>query len=167
MLQKQTVLGNIDITLIMEQQMGSEVYSLTFILIINLIDHTKSPWQAHNTLPVPRRGSIHVGTQKWVTLTPQCGLTLIKYRNHAFWTVSRWWDGCGPVLYPPRLFHVESMEWGVDCRNSRWIAWNGGWIPYFSWMDFILFPDGFHTFSRWIPWDWGWVPWNEMDSILF
>ena len=129
MLQKQTVLGNIDITLIMEQQMGSEVYSLTFILIIRLIDHTKSPWQAHNTLPVPSRGSIHVETHV-SHFNPQCGLTLIKYRNHAFWTVSRWWDGCGPVLYPPRLFHVESMEWGVDCRNSRGIPWNGGWIPY-------------------------------------
>ena len=30
----------------------------------------------------------------------------------------------------PGLFHVESMEWGVDCRNSRWIPWNGGWIPW-------------------------------------
>ena len=33
------------------------------------------------------------------------------------------WDGCGPVLYPPRLFHMESMEWGADCRNSRWIPY--------------------------------------------
>jgi hypothetical protein len=30
----------------------------------------------------------------------------------------------------PGLFHVESMEWGMDS---------------------ILFPDGFHTFSTWIP----------------
>ena len=35
----------------------------------------------------------------------------------------------------PGLIHMESMEWGVDCRNSRWIPWNGGWIPYFWWMD--------------------------------
>ena len=21
----------------------------------------------------------------------------------------------------PELFHVESMDWGVDCRNSRWM----------------------------------------------
>ena len=35
----------------------------------------------------------------------------------------------------PRLFHVESMKGGVDCRNTRWIPWNGGWNPYFWWMD--------------------------------
>ena len=46
------------------------------------------------------------------------------------------------------LFHVESMEEGMDCRNFRWIAWNGGWIawnggwiPYFWWMDSMYFPD--------------------------
>ena len=60
----------------------------------------------------------------------------------------------------PGLFHMECMEWGVDCRNSRWIPWNGGWIPwnggwipYFWWMDSMewgmdsmVFPHGFHDF---------------------
>ena len=54
----------------------------------------------------------------------------------------------------PGLFHVESMEGGMDCRNSWWIPWNGGWnpwnggwIPYFWWMESmesIGFPEGFH-----------------------
>ena len=30
---------------------------------------------------------------------------------------------------------MESMEWGVDFRNSRWNPWNGGWTPYFFKMD--------------------------------
>ena len=72
----------------------------------------------------------------------------------------------------PGLFHVESMEGGMDCRNSRWIPWNGGWnpwnggwipwnggwIPYFWWMDSMewwmdsmVFPHGFHTFSILFP----------------
>ena len=29
----------------------------------------------------------------------------------------------------PRIIHMESMEGGVDSRNSRWNPWNGGWIP--------------------------------------
>ena len=85
---------------------------------------------------------------------------------------------------------MESMEWGVDCRNSRWIPWNGGWIPYFFQMDSTLFPDGFHTFSmewgmdsiiygdgfhgigdglhtflRWMPWHGGWIPWNGIHGV--
>ena len=77
------------------------------------------------------------------------------------------WDPSIPCLFLnqnrqyftlPGLFHVESMEGGMDCRNSRWIPWNGGWIPYFWWMDSMewwmdsmVFPHGFHTFSSWIP----------------
>ena len=50
----------------------------------------------------------------------------------------------------PGLFHVESMEGGMDCRNSRWIAWNGGWIPWNG---------------GWIPWNGGWIPYFWwMDS---
>ena len=35
------------------------------------------------------------------------------------------------VLYftLPWIIHMESMEWGVDSRNSRWNPWNGGWTP--------------------------------------
>ena len=72
--------------------------------------------------------------------------------------------GCGHAWYSvgeylqyftlPRLIHMESMEWGVDCRNSRW-------IPYFWWMDSLVFPYGFHTFSTWIPYLF------HMDSMTF
>ena len=86
----------------------------------------------------------------------------------------------------PRLFHVESMEGGMDCRNSRWIPWNQGmdsmewgmdsmeWgmDSMEWWMDSmvfphgfhtcsILFPHGFHTFSTWIPWVF------QIDSMEF
>ena len=27
------------------------------------------------------------------------------------------------------IIHMESMEWGVESRNSRWNPWNGGWTP--------------------------------------
>ena len=73
---------------------------------------------------------------------------------------------------------MESMEWGVDSRNFKWIPWNGGWTPYFSqrdsmeWgMDSILFSNGFHGMGDGLgmdsilfqmdSMDWG------MDSILF
>ena len=46
----------------------------------------------------------------------------------------------------PGLFHVKSMEWGVDSMEWR--------------MDSILFSDGSHTFSRWIPY------FFQMDVIL-
>ena len=57
--------------------------------------------------------------------------------------------GRGCVLYStlPGIIHMESMEWGVDSRNSRWNPWNGGWTPQFS----HGMGDGLHTFLRWIP----------------
>ena len=71
----------------------------------------------------------------------------------------------------PWLFHVESMEGAMDCRNSRWIPWNGGWIPwnggwipYFFQMDSILFPAGFHTISIWIPA--GISSWNHQSTLM-
>ena len=47
---------------------------------------------------------------------------------------------------------MESMEWGVDSRNSRWNEWNGGWTPYFFKMESMEW--GMDSM------DWG------MDSIL-
>ena len=83
----------------------------------------------------------------------------------------------------PGLIHMESMEWGVDCRNSRWIPWNGGWNPWNGgwipwnggwipwnggWIPYFFhgMGDGLHTFLRWIPWDEGWTPhFFKMDSM--
>ena len=65
----------------------------------------------------------------------------------------------GPMQYftLPRLFHVESMEWGMDSillvdgfhGMGDGFHTFGGWIPYFFQMDSIPFPAGFHTFSSW------------------
>ena len=78
------------------------------------------------------------------------------------------------VLYPPRdnpygihgrgggfqKFQMESMEGGVDSRNSRWNPWNGGWIPWTGgWTPYFFKMDS----MKWgmDSMDWG------MDSILF
>ena len=69
----------------------------------------------------------------------------------------------------PGLIHMESMEWGVDCRNSRWNPWNGGWNPWNGgWIPYFFhgMRDGLHTFLRCIPWDEGWTPhFFKMDSM--
>ena len=82
----------------------------------------------------------------------------------------------------PGLFHVESMEGGMDCRNS--MEWGDGfhgmgdgfhgmgdgfhtfsrWIPYLFQMDSIFFLDGFHTISIWNPG--GISSWNHNSSLI-
>ena len=40
------------------------------------------------------------------------------------------WVGVGELYFTlPGIIHMESMEWGVDSRNSRWNPWTGGWTP--------------------------------------
>ena len=55
------------------------------------------------------------------------------------------------------LFHVEFMEWGVDCKNSRW-------IPWFFQIDSICLVGGFHGISRWIPY--GMSSWNHNFTLI-
>ena len=82
--------------------------------------------------------SVHSG--HWIPVT---------FRSSQFWGLFQWnyWN---IKILPqewkfqyftlPGLFHVESMEGGMDCRNS--MEWGDG---------FHGMGDGFHTFSRWIP----------------
>ena len=71
----------------------------------------------------------------------------------------------------PGLFHVESMEGGMDCRNSmEWGMDSMEWGDGFHGMGdgFHGMGDGFHTFGGWIPWNGGWIPYLfQMDSIFF
>ena len=51
----------------------------------------------------------------------------------------------------PRLIYLESMKWGVDCRNSRWIPWDGEWTPHIFKMDSM---------------EWRWTPYFfKMESM--
>ena len=84
------------------------------------------------------------------------------------------------------VVHVKGFRSGLVSRGKGgWTAeipWNGGWIPYFWWMDSmewwmdsmvfphgfhtfsILFPDGFHGISRWIPY--GMSSWNHNFTLI-
>ena len=48
----------------------------------------------------------------------------------------------------PGLFHMESMEWGVD---STWIPWNVKWIPCVWVMDSMKYQMDSITFPGWSP----------------